>query len=167
MNRCSPAGSVAYTLYKAPIQLDTLWMVQYLASLGKPMVPAVVVERCHPPEVSALPAIRDHATDTLHQGLEACVEFYEAMAGEVKAANPNYRVPRVRLQRVFTEADFEHVDYEAAMLTWEDLVEYKKQFIGKPVPAQTLGNDALIALGYDMPEPWVQCCIEEPMLNWG
>lgn len=70
-------------------------------------------------------------------------------------------------ERIFIEADFKHVNYKEAGLTQQHFEEYKKLFIGKSVPAQTLDNEALVALGYDMPEPWVQCCIEGPMPNWG
>lgn len=74
---------------------------------------------------------------------------------------------KTRTARLFTEADFKGVNYKEARLTRQQFEEYKKRFIGKPVPPQTVSDDALVALGYDMPEPWVQSCIEEPMPNWG
>ena len=69
--------------------------------------------------------------------------------------------------RVFTEADFRNVDYEGAALTKSQFREYKRMFIGKPVPSQTVGNKELVALGYRLPEPWVQACIEKSLPNWG
>ena len=71
--------------------------------------------------------------------------------------------------RVFTEADFEGVDYRAAGLTERSFAQYKATFVGKPVPPQTTSDADLVALGYDSkpPGPWVQCCIEERLPNWG
>ena len=68
--------------------------------------------------------------------------------------------------RVFTEKDFKLVNYKEVGLTRAQFEEYKKKFIGKPVPKQDVPTDQLVALGYQLPEPWIQCCIEEPMVNW-
>jgi hypothetical protein len=66
-------------------------------------------------------------------------------------------------QRVFIPSDFAHTPWKDARLTKTQWEEYKKSLLGKPVPPQTVCDDALLALGYEMPEPWVQRCIEEPM----
>jgi hypothetical protein len=87
----------AYVLYKRPVQLETLSIVQFLNSVGVDMRPSSVVERNH--AVGALPSIW-HA-GTLHEGLDACVAFYETRSGQVdllrrarafKEANPAYRI---------------------------------------------------------------------------
>lgn len=69
--------------------------------------------------------------------------------------------------RVFTETDFVGVDYEGAGLTPSLFADYKTRFIGHPVPPQAISDEALVGLGYDLPEPWVQFCIEDRMPNWG
>ena len=68
--------------------------------------------------------------------------------------------------RVFVEGDFAYTAYTDCHLTREQFTTYKQRFLGKPVPSQTVSNDALVALGYDMPEPWIQCCIEQDMPNY-
>ena len=68
--------------------------------------------------------------------------------------------------RVFTDPDFARVDYEEVRLTRGQFEEYKKSLLGRPIPPQDVTDDELFALGYDGPEAWVQCCIEEPMPNW-
>lgn len=70
--------------------------------------------------------------------------------------------------RVFTAADFEGVDFRAAGLTRRQFEQYKKVFVGKPVPPQTISDADLVALGYDLkpPGPWVQCCVERWLPNW-
>lgn len=68
--------------------------------------------------------------------------------------------------RVFTEADFELVDYEYAGLTKDQFEQYKKEFLGRPVPSQTTSTAALLALGYEPPDAWVQCLLEERLPNW-
>lgn len=68
--------------------------------------------------------------------------------------------------RVFTEDDFAAVDYKEVGLSRRKFEEYKKTLLGRPVPPQDITDDALFALGYDGPEPWVQCCVEEPLPNW-
>ena len=93
---------MAYTLYKNPVEPGTLAIVQYLhAEHGVLLVPAVVVERRHPAHVRALPAILDHATGRLHQGLAACEAFYAERtrvpdllrhALAFKQARPGYRI---------------------------------------------------------------------------
>ena len=68
--------------------------------------------------------------------------------------------------RVFTDNDFANVNYEEVGLNSAQFEEYKKSLLGRPIPIQDITNDELFALGYDGLQPWVQCCIEEPMPNW-
>ena len=74
--------------------------------------------------------------------------------------------PATPRRRVFTEQDFKLVSYKEARLTRAQFEQFKKTFIGKPVPEQDVPTDHLLALGYQLPQPWIQCCIEEPMFNW-
>jgi hypothetical protein len=69
--------------------------------------------------------------------------------------------------RVFTNADFAHTTYKDCHLTHEQFEVYKKRFLGKPVPPQNVSNDCLVALGYDLPEPWIQCCIGQEICQDG
>lgn len=55
--------------------------------------------------------------------------------------------------RVFKESDFAKVNYKEVHLTRAQFEEYKKQFLGKPVPPQKICDDALVALGYEHPDP--------------
>lgn len=66
-----------YVLYKEPVSLETLKIVRYLHSLGIDAKPSVIVERNHPPEVIALPAIYDKQGKEWYVGLDRCCEFYE------------------------------------------------------------------------------------------
>ena len=70
-----------YTLYKNPIQPDTLDIVHFLKSEGIALQPDVIVEREHPPEVLPLPSIVDTDKKLLYRGLEGCVQFYEERSG--------------------------------------------------------------------------------------
>jgi hypothetical protein len=91
-----------YTLYKNPIQLDTLAIVQYLHSLGVRADPSRCIERCHPAWVTQLPTILDHVTFEMFEGLRECERFYERISGRgpglllealaFKAAHPEYRI---------------------------------------------------------------------------
>lgn len=69
-----------YTLYKRPIQLETLEIVQYLYHEGYNALPTVVIERCIPDNLE-LPCIYDYDTNELHEGLDACVAYYEQYTG--------------------------------------------------------------------------------------
>ncbi len=70
-----------YILYKNPIQLDTLAVVQYLVmEHGLRVEPLCCVERNHPPWVTALPAIEEGGGQQ-HVGLYACVQYYERISG--------------------------------------------------------------------------------------
>jgi hypothetical protein len=93
--------SATYVLYKNPVQLDTLEIVQYLHSQGyKNVAPSCCIERNHPSWATRLPAIE---TMDGHRfvGLEACVKYWEKVHGEAsllynahmfKLANPEYRI---------------------------------------------------------------------------
>ena len=49
--------------------------------------------------------------------------------------------------RVFVNADFAHTVYKDCRLNRRQFEDYKKRFLGKPVPLQTASNDSLVALG--------------------
>ena len=73
----------AYTLYKAPVQLDTLAMGRYLHSVGVDARPARIVELGHPAWAAPLPAVELAASG------EACVlEAAAAFARE----RPGYAI---------------------------------------------------------------------------
>ncbi len=55
-----------YDLFKLPIQIDTLSIVQYLYSVGIEARPKTIVERNHAPEATTL---------------AECIRFYEARSG--------------------------------------------------------------------------------------
>lgn len=89
-----------YTLYKEPVQTDTLAIVRYLYSQGIVLFPTVIVERNHPSGIS-LPAIYEYSTNTLYEGLDECVRFYEEHSGCIDlfmkanrfhSDNPDYRI---------------------------------------------------------------------------
>lgn len=91
---------VTYVLHKAPLQLDTLEIVQYLHYIGKSMSPITVCERNHPHWVSALPSIED-CNGMRFVGLDACVTFWQthcnesnliAKASSFKQQHPHYRI---------------------------------------------------------------------------
>lgn len=69
-----------YTLYKQPIQLETLHVVRYLYHSGIYILPTVIVEHGHPPNIT-LPSIYHHDTNELYEGLEECIRFYEKISG--------------------------------------------------------------------------------------
>lgn len=88
-----------YILYKKPIELDTLYIVQYAYSEGKDIRPKCCVERnwC----VDPLPSIFDLENDKWYYGLEKVIHFYEKKTGikdihklalNFKEENPNYRI---------------------------------------------------------------------------
>jgi hypothetical protein len=64
-----------YVLYKMPISLDTLYIVQYLYFHGVSIQPITIIERNYPPYITELPAIE--CEGVLYKGLEECVAFYE------------------------------------------------------------------------------------------
>ena len=91
---------MGYILYKNPVQLDTLAIVQYLSFLGQPCLPSQIIERNHPAWVTDLPSIL--ADDgKVYIGLRECEQYYCKTSGEsnlldravaFKTNNPNYRV---------------------------------------------------------------------------
>lgn len=89
-----------YTLYKNPVQLDTLSIVQYLHFCGQRVTPTCCIERNHPSWVTQLPSIETSVGDR-YIGLEQCTLFYEAVSGKsnllneasvFKTNNPHYRI---------------------------------------------------------------------------
>jgi hypothetical protein len=86
-----------YILYKEPVSLDTLNIVQYLHAHGIHLVPKFIIERNH--GVAELPTIV--CQNVIYSGLSKVVEFYEDKSGikdllgksrEWKTCNPNYRI---------------------------------------------------------------------------
>ena len=71
-----------YTLYKHPVSLETLAIVQFLHSLGKDVRPCFIVECHYPAWVTELPAILDHLTGDRRVGLAACVKYWELLTKE-------------------------------------------------------------------------------------
>lgn len=72
---------MVYTLYKHPIQDDTLAIVRYIDHKKYMGVPIICVERNHGIEDNALPAIHDHDTDVWYYGIDNVVSFYQKMTG--------------------------------------------------------------------------------------
>lgn len=98
-----------YILYKNPIQLETLQIVQYLHSQNItllktqqgniPLLPTAIVERSYPSFISHLPTIVCQGIK--YEGLEGVVLFYETGSGinglleksaEFKKQNPKYTI---------------------------------------------------------------------------
>ena len=89
--------NIEYALYKEPVSLDTLYVVQYLHANGIKLVPKFIIERNH--GVAVLPTIISN--NKTYSGLQEVVGFYEAISGitdllnksrEWKKLNPNYRI---------------------------------------------------------------------------
>ena len=92
---------VEYNLHKAPIQLETLYVVQYLHSLGKDLRPAMIFERNHSKHATSLPSIHDVQADEWHVGIDACMRFYEThsavkniacLAADFAERSPGFRI---------------------------------------------------------------------------
>lgn len=90
-----------YILYKRPISLDTLYIVQYLHSIGIEIRPYTIIERNYPKEITRLPSILDQNTGITYAGLTQVINFYETNTGiqnllskakEFKENNPNYTI---------------------------------------------------------------------------
>jgi hypothetical protein len=64
-----------YILYKNPIQLDTLHIVQYLHSIDINIIPKYCIERNHPKWVAELPSI-ETSNGQKYIGINACIHFY-------------------------------------------------------------------------------------------
>lgn len=96
--------SYYYILYKNPVQLETLHIVQYLHSLNIHILPASIIERNHPSFITELPTIIHKNKDgSLHtySGLHQVICFYEEISGisnllekanEFKKNNPKYTI---------------------------------------------------------------------------
>ena len=91
---------MAYILYKAPVQLETLSIVQYLHSLGKLARPLYCIERSYPGWVHRVPSIETSSGDK-YIGIDECVEYYEQISGvddilqkalEFKRLHPRYTI---------------------------------------------------------------------------
>jgi hypothetical protein len=92
---------VEYNLHKAPVQLETLRVVQYLHSLGIDLRPTLIFERNHSERATSLPAIHDVRADEWHVGIDACLRFYEKhaaienimpLAADFSARNQGFRI---------------------------------------------------------------------------
>jgi hypothetical protein len=86
-----------YILYKEPISLDTLYIVQFLHVHKIILLPTHIIERNH--GVAELPSILYN--DKLYSGLSEVIKFYENASGlddlltkshQWKDKNPNYRI---------------------------------------------------------------------------
>lgn len=89
--------SINYILYKEPVSLDTLYIVQYLHAHGIKLVPKFIIERNH--GVKVLPTIV--CGNNIYSGLQEVIGFYEQISGitdiltksrEWKELNPDYRI---------------------------------------------------------------------------
>jgi hypothetical protein len=92
---------IEYILYKKPIQLETLYIVQYLHSLGIIFVPNAIFERGIPLEIYKLPSIYDLNENKLYHGLDETIDFYEKKTQinnlliksiDFHDKNPNYKI---------------------------------------------------------------------------
>lgn len=88
-----------YILYKHPIQLETLFMVQYLHSRGIRFLPSMIIERNYPANITELPTIVYEQVQ--YSGLEKVVSLYETISGidnllekskEFKKQHPTYTI---------------------------------------------------------------------------
>jgi hypothetical protein len=91
--------AIPYALYKNPMQLDTLAIVQYLHYKKISLRPTVIFERNFPENVTELPTIISRGI--VYSGLGGCIRFYENMTGiddiyekaiKFKIANPKYTI---------------------------------------------------------------------------
>lgn len=89
-----------YILYKNPIQLDTLYIVQYLHSIGINIIPKYCIERNHPKWATELPSI-ETKNGQKYIGINACIHFYTQISNienimeetqKFKKKNPEYRI---------------------------------------------------------------------------
>lgn len=92
-----------YILYKNPIQIDTLTIVQYLHYNGHKATPKYCIERNYPPWVVDLPSIETISEQQRYVGLNNCILFYEknydikdilAKSLNFKNKNPDYCINR-------------------------------------------------------------------------
>lgn len=92
---------IEYILYKNPIQMETLSIVQYLYSEGIIFIPKAIFERSYPSEISKLPSIYDLSEKKLYHGIDEVIKFYEKKtkikkllkkANDFKDKNPDYKI---------------------------------------------------------------------------
>lgn len=90
-----------YTLYKNPIQLETLYIVQYLHYKNISFLPSTIIERSYPQFVTELPTI--YYNNKTYTGLEEVISLYENISGidnilekamEFKKQNPKYTIKK-------------------------------------------------------------------------
>lgn len=88
-----------YTLYKNPIQLETLYIVKYLHSRNITFLPSIIIERNYPSFVTELPTIQYN--HTVYKGLKEVISLYENISGidnllekaiEFKKQHPKYTI---------------------------------------------------------------------------
>lgn len=89
-----------YTLYKEPVSLDTLYIVQYLHSINIDVTPSVIIERSYPKEISKLPSIITE-NGAIYSGLDEVVQYYTSLSSiqnllqiskNFKISFPEYRI---------------------------------------------------------------------------
>ncbi len=90
-----------YILYKHPVQLDTLTIVQYLHYCGiNDIIPIYCIERNHPKWVINLPSIETN-DGKKYIGIDQCIQFYEEYSkisdlteksNSFKKTYPDYRI---------------------------------------------------------------------------
>ena len=90
-----------YTLYKNPIQLETLYIVQYLHYKNIMFLPSIIIERNYPQFVTELPTI--NYKNKIYNGLVEIISLYENISGidnilekaiEFKVQHPKYTIKR-------------------------------------------------------------------------
>lgn len=88
-----------YVLYKNPIQIETLNIVQYLHYNKISFLPHTIIERSHPSFVKELPTIVYN--NKTYSGLSQVISLYEEISGisnllekanEFKKNNPKYTI---------------------------------------------------------------------------
>jgi hypothetical protein len=96
-----------YTLFKNPIQENTLGIVRFLHANGIILMPQMCIERNHPEWVVDLPCIETKNGDR-YIGFDECVRFYEeqskitnivACAKEFKTINQPYIIRDIVTKR--------------------------------------------------------------------
>lgn len=107
---------MTYILYKHPVELTTLHIVQYLYFMGHDSIPLYCVERNFPLIVTEVPAIHDTVTEQWYLGLDRCIEFYKEKAEddelmshvkEFKERYPDFRInDRISRPILYPPQDF-------------------------------------------------------------
>jgi hypothetical protein len=90
-----------YVLYKNPIQLETLNIVQYLHYNNIIFLPNTIIERNYPHFITELPTIVYN--NNIYSGLTEVVSLYETISGindllnkanNFKIQNPKYTIKK-------------------------------------------------------------------------